>query len=376
MNFNFLFFTLFFILFSRAQEVKTVFNDEFIKSCGINNEEYTTIKNSFSKYIKDFDVSTSVNYWIINEKSVFDYPDEDFVNLMLESQKENLSIFIQAIKKVNPDTYQIELSFLKNIDCKLEIYTVYKVFAKLTKSEFKYINNIDFEKKYNKYQTKTITFFSENSIDFNQANVFEEENKNLSKFFETDIINFKYFKSKSVYNFMSDRGYLLERTMLLPNQNGAETFVGENLIFSGNNSEVNIHELTHLYIFKCFPNRHNLIDEGLATYLGGSKGLSYKEHLKNIYLSIKDKNINLYNELFFGNYVVDDTSSLWYTAGALLCDIAVEKGGKKMLFELINSGKRNIDLFKKIEDIFSVEEDKIDDLLKHELKRKYDQYYP
>ena len=47
-----------------------------------------------------------------------------------------------------------------------------------------------------------------------------------------------------------------------------------------------------------------------------------------------------------------------------------------MLFELINSGKRNIDLFKKIEDIFSVEEDKIDDLLKHELKRKYDQYYP
>jgi hypothetical protein len=92
MNFNFLFFTLFFILFSRAQEVKTVFNDEFIKSCGINNEEYTTIKNSFSKYIKDFDVSTSVNYWIINEKSVFDYPDEDFVNLMLESQKENLSI--------------------------------------------------------------------------------------------------------------------------------------------------------------------------------------------------------------------------------------------------------------------------------------------
>jgi hypothetical protein len=211
-------------------------------------------------------------------------------------------------------------------------------------------------------------YYPDFDFDEKKAAIFNAFNTEIALFFETNPIEFKYFLCKDVCHFMKIRGYDFEESMFFSNQNGAEAMPYERLIFSGNDSEINKHELVHLYTYIKHKNKNSIIDEGVATYFGGSKGLTYTEHLRKLKNHLRDNKIDIYNELFYKNYVLDDLTSLKYTVGAFLCDLAMKKGGKSGLFKLLNSGKSNDELIQTIENLFNLKKENFNIFIKNELE--------
>jgi len=108
------------------------------------------------------------------------------------------------------------------------------------------------------------------------------------------------------------------------NQNGSIAFPDDRLIFSGNNNEINTHELVHLYLTEKFKNLNPYMNEGVASLFGGSKGLEYKDHLHKLKTHLISNEIDIYQEYFFGNYVIDFDTSLRYTLSAFICELTLK----------------------------------------------------
>ncbi len=218
--------------------------------------------------------------------------------------------------------------------------------------------------------------YSYDNIDYyfkTEPNHFLQEQKQQEQFedkiiqlFNVEKLYYKYIICKDNKMIYQICGFDYE-----PSMNGVKyggmSLPSEKVIFSGNNSAFYPHELVHLYTKEYFPNIHNIIDEGMATYLGGSLGLSYleqKQELKNAYNRHKER-------IFFDDLMnkenryarISEYSSLLYAGGALICDFTHHKLGTKGLKTLMSSGKTDEELIKTLEKLFNTDREKINELL-------------
>jgi hypothetical protein len=139
------------------------------------------------------------------------------------------------------------------------------------------------------------------------------------------------------------------------------------------NSDVFIHEITHLYTNKHYPNSQRWFDEGFATFMGGSVGLSLKEHLKFLKEDlIIHKEYDLTNLLLYGNKKVNvnyNTSYL-YVIGGLLCKLVYEKEGYEGIFKLLKvPNNSNVEFYSAIEKHIGVKQENLNEFLRKELEK-------
>jgi hypothetical protein len=67
-------------------------------------------------------------------------------------------------------------------------------------------------------------------------------------------------------------------------------------------SNLSLHEITHLYTNKHYPNSQRWFSEGFAKFMGGSAGLSLIEHLKFLNEDLRiHKEYDLNNLLLYEN---------------------------------------------------------------------------
>ena len=103
----------------------------------------------------------------------------------------------------------------------------------------------------------------------------------MSIFFNLNTpLSFKYFIFENYEDLMNNKGFDFEVDMYLGLNYGGEAYPEQKIIFSGNNSAYYPHELVHLYTHQQFNNIHYIIDEGIATLLGGSQGSNFSEYMK------------------------------------------------------------------------------------------------
>lgn len=325
--------------------------------------------NSLEIYInsiKDDDFNKS-NFW--SKSSYFNNPSIDL--LITNADAKGHKIVLLAVNRFDSKRDLIKIAFIKSESEKTNLYAIYNFL--FNKKEHLFENIIDENaKKYNVYVDEKIKYliYPEHIFDKINSDKMKNFNTEIAFFFEKDELYFTYFLCKNMFEYRKIRGYDFDFEMVAENQIGAETFPADNLIFSGNNSEFYPHELVHLYTYHYFNNINPIINEGIATYFGGSKGLDFKKHIAKLKKYLQSDEINLYDKLFDNNnqqYVLDDTTSLWYTIGAILCDIAIKKYGKTGLFELMNSGTTNEELLQSIEKIFGVKRDAFDSFVKNEI---------
>lgn len=132
--------------------------------------------------------------------------------------------------------------------------------------------------------------------------------------------------------------------------------------FAGENHQ---HEITH-YINNYFPNANELLLTGLSAYWGEEnahkgKPLIYSIKRVNDFLKIHPEiDLNKPNE--FWN--LDEDTNPQYVIGALLCDIAIKKGGINMLKKILNNSKTDEELLLFIEKEFGIKKGKLNDRLR------------
>jgi hypothetical protein len=311
-------------------------------------------------------------YWIKNDNEFYKFPFLDVMDIETNGYLKYKPTLISITQVENQDYIAKIGWFSIDDEMNFEIKVIYNFHV--VKFDDKYLiknilNRNILHWKIKKIGKITYYYPEEKILDLKKGNEFDKINSELASYFETEPLSFKYFICKNNHDLLKLRGFDFEETMFFSNQNGSETFPQDLLIFSGNNDEINTHELVHLYTHLMYKNKNSIIDEGIATYLGGSKGFTYKEHLLKLSKHLNNNEIDLYNQLFFHNYVIDYDTSLKYTLGAFLCDLALKKKNKDGLKTLLNSGKSNEELIQTIEKLFEIKKENFNQFIKFELEK-------
>lgn len=117
--------------------------------------------------------------------------------------------------------------------------------------------------------------FSRKQADHQQAAI-----SGMIDFFEVDPFPITFYSFKNATELLQARGYL-QHPLLYTFETGGQAGVGD-VVYSGNDRDEYVHEIAHLFIARKIPQSTGLLNEGLATFIGGSSGQSYAWHLKKL----------------------------------------------------------------------------------------------
>lgn len=309
-------------------------------------------------------------YWFENDNSFFTYPFFE-ISTLERYGNSTLSKNLLSITQTSPQHFICKIGWFHEDQNEASLQFIYNVSVIKIGESYLLKNIVEYNiKDWEKIRQDRITYWTpaNHKIDQVKAKKFNAINEQLSTFFNAEILDFSYVLCKSNAELMRLIGYDFEQSMYFSNQNGSVTYPDDFLIFSGNNDEINTHELVHLYVAERFTRINPFMNEGLATLLGGSKGVDYREHLLKLKNHLMNNDIDIYEEYFFKNYVIDNETSLRYTLSAFLCDLVLNENDKAELFELINCGNSNQDLMNYIAKVFNVNSINFNEYIINELE--------
>ena len=194
----------------------------------------------------------------------------------------------------------------------------------------------------------------------------------MSDFFELAIINYTYIKNSIYSETLKLIGFDFDTRFYLNNAKDSFAISNLNYIFSSNDSEINKHEIVHLYTNKKFNNISSKIDEGLSSYFGGSLGINYlklKEELYDFLLTESEFDLRL---MYFkyDNYPINEYNLIKQSFGAVICEYYLKYLGKEKLFNLISFGNDNNLLEKTILNDLKIKESEFNSFWKNFFKNE------
>ncbi len=217
-------------------------------------------------------------------------PFELFQNV--ESDGTDLDFYKPTVLAVLPaikhQQYVIKISYLgvtpqKEIKQRL----IYTLVAKKIKNDYYFFNAIGYNTRHwDTKQVGSIQYIFPNKLDMAKARQMDGINKTFAKKFSVTVIPVIYYRCDDPEQLLKMMGCDYIGNMYLSMSGGfAQSWT--NTLLAGNNSELYVHELAHFYIAKLFPKTTRIMNEGYATYMGGSGGLSLQEtkHLAKTYLN-------------------------------------------------------------------------------------------
>ena len=195
-------------------------------------------------------------------------------------------------------------------------------------------------------------------------------NQEMSELFEMEPIQFRYFITDSWIELAKLWGFDYAYDMFNMDTSGGTAVVSAKIIFSGNGTEYYPHELVHLYVAQWlgpeYKKAHEWFNEGIATYLGGSRGKSLEWQLGVLNAHLNSEPKPDLSNLFDHKMKIGVSTNLDYAVGGLICKLAHENGGMPALRELLTAGKSEDDFYRAVETVLGVKKEGFDDLIRRE----------
>jgi len=141
----------------------------------------------------------------------------------------------------------------------------------------------------------------------------------------------------------------------------------ERMLFTGKGSEWYPHEFVHLILPE--KNRHFMIEEGFATWQGGSRGKTFKENAAILARKLNQKDTITFNDILTRKW--GRKYNALYTTGAIICREVWMKEGAKGIHRLLNIPPDNENLVTNLCDIFEVDKSQLTTLLKEDILNTY-----
>lgn len=170
----------------------------------------------------------------------------------------------------------------------------------------------------------------------------------ISDFFNLNPFPISYYSTISPKETFELKGFDYHPMMYVDKSGGF--YQGKDIIISGNNSEYNTHEIVHAYTTRLFPDINYFLDEGIATYFGGSGKFGYewqKDKLRKFLIENPEfkfeDHLDPYERIYF-----EEETPIPYVAAALICERTINLYGKEKLFEAFKSKKDIIEILKAI----------------------------
>lgn len=160
----------------------------------------------------------------------------------------------------------------------------------------------------------------------------------LSTFFEVPPFPITFYSYAGPADLFAAKGFLQHPLMTLASGGMVD---GTNNVHSGNDRDIYVHEVVHLFSHHRKHVGANLLEEGLATLIGGSVEHDYAWHRANLkrYLAA-DPSLDLRDRCTttMRDYINEDTS-VPYVIGAVLCERILRRDGKQGLFRVMSDGE-------------------------------------
>ncbi len=266
--------------------------------------------------------------------------------------------------------YIIKISYMGVSEQKtVKLRLIYTLIAKKIIDDYYFFNAIDFNvRHWSEKQVGSIHYIFPNKLNITKARLMDRFNRMLASKFSTQLIPVSYYRCDDPEQLLKMMGFDYITNMYLSTSGGFAQ-PGNNIILAGNNSEIYQHELVHFYTNKIFKNTNRIINEGYATYMGGTGGwtLEQTKLLANKYLN---QNLDCDIKKVFVNFDrVEHNIPFTYIASGLICkDIETKYGFLKIkdLFQAENDDQ----YFKILQRITGITTKQFPDYVRHLINDK------
>ncbi len=183
---------------------------------------------------------------------------------------------------------------------------------------------------------------------------------------QPDTVDYYFAPRQQEMNAM--RGFVFKVGHSGTEKPGGKAVRANKSVYTTGTGEYYPHELMHIFVDPLFPNRHNWASEGLATYLGGSRGKSLLWHIERShrYLAAHPE-IDLSNMLDL--LTMDEYTDYRYVLGGTIILLIHEKQGWQGVKEFLNTGSTAADYYRGIAEQLGWRRSQIDKKLRRELAR-------
>lgn len=283
-------------------------------------------------------------YWLRTDFDRYVYPYADIYKI--ESSRRGANYFKPSLMELVPisdDEKLLKVAFI-GIDpntSETAIRCIYNIVAVKSNGDWMLKRATDhYTREWHTKKVNSITYkYPEGkSINTNEIDNQAADIESICCFFDISPIPITYYSCYSPKQVFEVKGFDYLPNMFFSKTGGMAD--NGSIIYSGNNSEYYTHEIVHIYIEKLFTNTNSLLNEGIATYIGGSGTFNYEWNRQQFttYMDTASidlaKHINPYEKL----YAANDETLVPYMIGALICERTYRIYGKAKLFELLNTG--------------------------------------
>lgn len=307
-----------------------------------NNENNRLILRSLSIFLRD----SNRNQWLNKDFETFKSPYADLFQISPGKNGE-FSYQPSVMEIIETDDSQeklVKIAFIGTNDPQNKNYLVkaiYNVIAVRTLRGVLFKNVMPyFTRNWLKAGKGSVYYYYPPGKSLNQQEMSRQhtDNLKLAQFFETHPLQISYYSARNPQEVFQIKGFDYHPMMFVDTSGGFA--VDYNIVLSANNSEYYLHEVAHLYTSKLFPDIVSLLDEGFATYVGGSGKFNYawqREKLQRFLAENPDfdisKHLDPYERIYF-----EDETPVPYLIGALICERILRLHGKQKLMDLMKSG--------------------------------------
>jgi len=358
---------IFILSFTVRAEAQNITYNHIVDS---TDSEVKLVMKVFENYIASNPEEQNENpFW--NKQEQKDYKNYDFLESEFQpSLYMGFPIHVLSIKSKD-SIYQIKAQFGMYQENKGPyVLAIVNYYAKKENGEYKLYNALTFNrKKWNHKKIGYIDFYYPLYHKFDKSKA-----KKLNEFIEEITNNFEVKPKPIEYYFADDFDEVqklkgIDYYIGMGGEIKPSGKAGGDKVYSGGMEEYYPHEVFHVEIDDHYPDKYYWVSEGLATFLGGSRGKKLEWHLKrtNEYLA-KHPEVDLNNLLELST--LDEYTDYHYSLGGLIVKLIYEKGGWEMVKKFMRSGNSKENYYIAIEKHLEVNRDNLNDYLRKKLKEE------
>jgi hypothetical protein len=307
----------------------------------LNKQIITTLQAFFETKNQS---STSNKYWLASDFKKFVYPYAALHNIEQSRYGSNFyqPSLMEIIATKDLAKKIVKLAYVgHNPETKENtIRTIYNFIANTSENGVTFSSYVDYATSaWKKIMYGNIHYYISPQKAFNEAEARQQGEvvKKLCTFFGCKPIDITYYSCKDPVELFRIQGFDYNPMMYVSDTGGlAEP---GNIVFSGNNSEYYTHEIVHVYIANLYPDAPTFLNEGIATYFGGSGKHDYQWHKDRFdnYLKSASQDLTVLVDNPFERIYIDDETPVAYIMGSIICEKIIKQYGKEKLFSLLQN---------------------------------------
>jgi len=343
-------------------DFKLIISDNINKSL-ISNKQIITVLTNFLKTKNEYIYKN--DYWIAADFPRFYHPYGDIFKIEKKGTIDNFyhPTLLEIIETEQDNERLLKIAFIGDDSLKI----IYSLIAVKSEDYWIFKNTLDYNtKNWKKHTFKNVNYYISPSkeINMNEVNKQLEFNKSLSSFFDVKLDSIYYYSCVNPVELFNIKGIDYTTAMYFGKYGGFAQ--GDNIVFSGNNSEFYPHEIAHLYSNSSFRYAPLILKEGVATLLGGQGRHEYKWHREELNKFIRKKpDYNFLDCLlpFERKFLDNNETSIPYMTGALIVELLLKKYNVSELEYLFEKEKQIWHILSKI----NITKDNFNESLKRQL---------